>query len=327
MLTVVLPNFNHARFLRYALDALMGQTRPADELIIIDDASTDDSVSVIKPYMKRHPNMCLVRNEKNQGVVRNMNDGLVLARGTLVFFAAADDVVYPRLLEAAAGLLDSYPQAALFSGRSDLIDIEGRRTGTLPTPIPLSCPGFLDPVAVSRHLLQDDGWFMGNCTIYRRESLIAVNGFSEELGAFTDGYVSRLLALKHGACFSPEILGAWRRAEGGLAWSQSASLEATSELISIAESKMIAANVFSSKYVGRWKRRHMFGVRRFALEHGHRPSEPKYFLLKSVRRRILVLLWFVKLRPWDAFAVLRRRLAVLLCRSSRDGSADRPGST
>jgi glycosyltransferase involved in cell wall biosynthesis len=316
MLTVVLPNFNHARFLPNALDALMAQTRSADELIIMDDASTDDSVSVIKPYVKRHPNLRLVRNEKNQGAIRNMNDGLVLARGTLVLFAAADDVVYPSLLEVAIQLLDSYPQAALFSARSDLIDIEGRRTGTVPTPIPLSSPGFLDSAAVSHHLLRDDGWFMGNCTIYRRASLLAVNGFPEDLGAFTDGYVSRLLALTHGACFSPEVLGAWRRTEGGLAWSQSASVEKARELISVAENKMRATGVFSPKYMERWKRRHMFGVLRFALEHSQRPNESSDFLLQSVRRRILMLLWFVNLRPWDVFTVLRRRLALLLYRFS-----------
>ena len=46
MLTVILPNFNHARFLDQALGALVKQSKPADEVIIIDDASTDDSVAV-----------------------------------------------------------------------------------------------------------------------------------------------------------------------------------------------------------------------------------------------------------------------------------------
>jgi hypothetical protein len=181
--------------------------------------------------------------------------------------------------------------------------------------MPLSSPGFLDPAAVSHHLLKDDGWFMGNCTIYRRASLLSVDGFPEELGAFTDGYVCRLLALKHGACFSPEILGAWRRTEGGLAWSQSASLERARELMSVADNRMAATGVFSPEYVNRWKRRHMFGVLRFTLEHSRPPNEANRFLPELVRRRILILMWFVRLRPWDAFTVLRRRLTLLLFRS------------
>jgi hypothetical protein len=66
--------------------------------------------------------------------------------------------------------------------------------------------------------MRDESWFTGNATIFRRSALLSVGGFPEELGAFTDGYVSRLLTVKYGSCYTPEVLVAWRQMEGGLAW-------------------------------------------------------------------------------------------------------------
>lgn len=215
-ITAVLPNYNHSRFLRESLGSLLGQTRPADELIIVDDASTDDSVAVIQDVISRTPNARLVCNSKNIGAVASMNKALSMANGDVVFFGAADDVYYPRLFEVGVALLEAHPQAALFSASSDTIDALGVNGGRFPSPKPLTAPGFIDARAALREMLRDDGWFMNNTVLYRRSALLAKGSFDEKLGAFTDGYMCRLLTLQHGACFTPEILGAWRRLEGGI---------------------------------------------------------------------------------------------------------------
>jgi glycosyltransferase involved in cell wall biosynthesis len=67
-LSVVLPNYNHAHFLRESLDALTGQTRPADQIVIVDDASTDDSTSIIEEFRAAHPSITVIENDVNQGV-------------------------------------------------------------------------------------------------------------------------------------------------------------------------------------------------------------------------------------------------------------------
>src|SRR5262245_25848365 len=144
MLTVVLSNYNHARFLPHALSALSAQTRPADEIILIDDASTDDSVTVIEAHLSRHPNIRLVRNPTNLGVIANLNRGLQMARGNKMYFAAADDIAYPALFEKSLALLDRYPRAALCSSRCDIIDSEGRSAPAMVVPMPGSLPGLLE---------------------------------------------------------------------------------------------------------------------------------------------------------------------------------------
>src|SRR5215208_6594213 len=121
MLSVILTNYNHARFLPAGSGTAGPRTRPADEVIVIDDASTDDSVAVIEPFLDRFANARLVRNPANLGCAANLNRGIEIARGDIVHFAAADDVTYPRLFEQGLWLLAEHPGAALMSARIDIL--------------------------------------------------------------------------------------------------------------------------------------------------------------------------------------------------------------
>jgi len=200
VLTVVLPNFNHGRFLAQAFEALLAQVRPVDELIVIDDASSDDSCAIIEVFLARFANAKFVRNQTNLGVVRNMNIGLQMARGSAIAFAAADDVAYPWFLERTLALLRAHPSAALASGRTDIIDVHGNRLGALDTPVPLNSPATSIRKLRGACLMHDEAWFTGNTTLFRRDVLAEIGGFPEDLSAFTDSYISRLLAVTRGAC-------------------------------------------------------------------------------------------------------------------------------
>jgi glycosyltransferase involved in cell wall biosynthesis len=311
MLTVILSNYNHARFLPHALNALFAQSRPADEIILIDDASTDGSVAVIEAHLSRHPNTRLVRNPKNLGVIANLNRGLEMAHGNQVYFAAADDIAYPTLFEKSIALLDRYPRAALCSSRCDIIDGDGAHPRAMAAPMPRSTPGYIEPSEVAYQLVRDDSWFTGPTTMWHREILCAIGGFPEELGALTDGYISRHLALKYGACFLPEVLAAWRRIPGGMAWSQTMGTDAE-QLTHLVERKMAkAGDVFPPGYAQRWKGRYLFGVRRFALvqeRHTARSHGPMRWVVAAATEMFLTMWLFMKLRPFDFAAVMQRHL-------------------
>jgi glycosyltransferase involved in cell wall biosynthesis len=305
--TVVLTNYNHSRYLRESLGSLVNQTRPAEEYIIIDDASTDDSVAVILDLISKVPEAKLVKNPNNIGCVAGMNKGLSMAKGDVVLFAAADDVFYPKLLEVGVSLMEAYPQAAIFSARSDLLDAAGLNKGRFLSPQPLTCRGFLDATTALGHMLRDDSWFMGNTALYRRSALLAEGGFDEELGSFADGYMCRLLALRYGACFAPETLAGWRRLEGGMAWSQALNTAQATNFISLVEARMAQTDgLFPAQYIYRWRRRYLFGGRRFALrQHNSVLSGPSGCVKRTIDS--LQILWlFLVLRPWDISVVLRR---------------------
>ena len=323
-LSVVLPNYNHARFLPDALDALLAQTMPADEIIVIDDASTDDSLKVIESYRLRFPRFVVISNESNRGVIPNLNAGLRAASGTFLYCAAADDRSHPSLFEQAVGLLETHPQAALFSARCNIISERGEPQGILPTPIPLLVPGFLPVTAVRRKLLDDDGWFVGPSTVWRREYLLNVGGFPENLGAFTDGFVSRQLALMHGACFSPELLSSWRRMEGGYAW-EASSIDKAQDLIEQVRRKAEETEgVFPPGYLALWARRYIFGVKRFNLIQMRRHARTVghvHWIKSCMVEAVLTAWYFATLRAGDAMAVVRRRFLSATIRRGRSAQS------
>ncbi len=315
MLSVILSNRNHARFLPAAIESLAAQTRPADEIIIIDDGSTDNSLAVINSYLARLHGARLIVNKVNQGTIANMNEGTRIARGDLILFAAADDVYYPKLFETGVGLLEAFPKAGIFSAPADIVDEDGRNKGLLPTPFPLSAPGYLSPGEIARALMNDLSWFLGTTAIFRKDALLAAGGFLPELHSFADSYTSHVIGLTRGACFSPEALAGWRRMEGGMAWSQSVDLRRAQELIAVVGRHMEEnAGVFPPGYVDRWKRRYLFGALRVAVGNallGSAPSKGARRMLVHTANLLIAVLLFLALRYDDVAAVARRRIANL----------------
>jgi glycosyltransferase involved in cell wall biosynthesis len=131
MTSVILPNYNYARFLKTRIEGILSQTCQDFELIMLDDASTDDSREVIERY-RGHPKVThIVYNDRNSGsVFRQWNKGVALAKGEYVWIAEADDDAEPALLQTLAELLDRHPHAGIAYGHSELIDSAGNRTGS-----------------------------------------------------------------------------------------------------------------------------------------------------------------------------------------------------
>src|SRR5215475_5672750 len=82
--SVLLPSYNHARYIGAALAALAGQTRLPEEILVIEDASTDDSLAVIESFQDELPQLRVLRNSRNLGVNDTINRGLLEARGSHV---------------------------------------------------------------------------------------------------------------------------------------------------------------------------------------------------------------------------------------------------
>jgi len=254
-LSVVLPNYNHARFLPEALGGLLAQSCPPLEIIVIDDASTDDSVRIIEAFQEKCPLIHLVKSPRNEGVIPTINKGLALARGDYVYSGASDDRAHPDLFEKSLKLLSEHAQAGLCSSLSQEINGHGEVLGLSPVPCVLDEPGFLSPKDVERLMMTNSFWVMANTTIYRREALMDAGGLRHELGSFTDGFIQRVLALKHGACFVPEPLASCRRLEEGYAASQIADIKCSAEILTHAEELMRTTyeGTFPKDYVTLWK--------------------------------------------------------------------------
>ncbi|OWV83274.1 hypothetical protein ATY79_14960 [Rhizobium sp. R693] len=128
-ISVVVPNYNYARHLRDRLDSIVNQTLPIYELIILDDASTDDSIAVISEWAKEHAVECrIVVNDTNSGsVFKQWAKGVEVARGDFIWIAEADDLSAPEFLETVLAPMERDAEVNLSYCESQQIDENGRR--------------------------------------------------------------------------------------------------------------------------------------------------------------------------------------------------------
>ena len=111
--SVIVPNYNHARFLRQRIDTILAQTFRNFELILLDDCSTDESRSILREYVS-DPRVRLDINEVNSGsTFKQWNKGVRLAHGKYVWLAESDDYSDPHFLERLVPLLDADPKVMI----------------------------------------------------------------------------------------------------------------------------------------------------------------------------------------------------------------------
>lgn len=128
--TVLIPTFNRSAFLMESLKSILVQTRPAHEIIIIDDGSTDDTLEQLKAYEGR----VRVLSKSNAGKSAALNFGLKHVTGDLVWIFDDDDLAVPTALETLVGLLEANPAADMAYGRHERFSDDGsgelRKLGT-----------------------------------------------------------------------------------------------------------------------------------------------------------------------------------------------------
>lgn len=126
MVSVIIPNYNHAKYLKQRIDSVLNQTYQDFEVIILDDCSTDNSREVIESY-RGHEKICnIVYNEQNSGsTFKQWDKGFSLAKGEYIWIAESDDVAELDFLEISVPLMDSDAQISFVSTNSNFIDSEG----------------------------------------------------------------------------------------------------------------------------------------------------------------------------------------------------------
>jgi glycosyltransferase involved in cell wall biosynthesis len=262
-LSVMMPNYNHARFIPDSLGAILAQSYRPAEIVIIDDGSTDDSVDVLERFAKKEPELIrLIRLERNVGLLPNMQRLLEMARGDYVYIPAFDDQILPGFLERSIGLLAQYPEAGLCSTLSGIMDESGQPHGLVQMPLVQRVPGYIPPRRALEALRRHGPWFMGNTTIFRRAALAKAGGYIPELGPYSDGFISLVVTLEHGACFIPERLALWRRMPTTYSRRVRMDLDATIGILDTAERLMRSRyrHLFPDDYVTEWKHDFVVGA-------------------------------------------------------------------
>ncbi|MBX3745123.1 MAG: glycosyltransferase family 2 protein [Verrucomicrobiae bacterium] len=203
--SIVIPNYNHASLLPRCLDAVLEQSRPPDEVLVLDDDSTDHSLAVIEDYARRSNRIRVLRNERNLGVCATINRGLDEVTGDYVGFLAADDRVLPGIFERTLPLLERHPGAGAVSGlcewRCEATGLTWFQGTRMPAEACYLSPG--DMIGLSR---QGRLSIAAQHALFKTPALRAAGGWIPELRWFTDCFSTWVVGFRHGVCHVPEVL-------------------------------------------------------------------------------------------------------------------------
>lgn len=205
--SVVIPNFNHARFLHQRVRSVLDQTYPDIEVILLDDASTDGSAAVIETF-RADPRVRILLNEANSGgTFPQWNRGVREAGGEYVWIAESDDWADARLLERLVGMLEANPACGMACCESWYVNADAAgndlpATGrTNQSHLPENGRWRADYVAGGRaelagHLVEKNTMPNASAVVFRRSLYGKVGGADESMRLCADWMLwAKLLAI------------------------------------------------------------------------------------------------------------------------------------
>ncbi|HZP76281.1 MAG TPA: glycosyltransferase family 2 protein [Pseudolabrys sp.] len=205
LVSVILPNRNHGHYIHKALDAFLAQSRPALEIIVVDDASSDSSKDIVADYMRRDPRIRLIALAEHHGINQAVQVGFAQAKGEYLHIAGADDFVEPKFFEDCVAELILNPKAALCF--SDPSEFYRESDQAILYPLYLSGkPIYFAPADLITQFARNFFHISANTAVYRAAYFRAAGGYRAELEWFSDWFVTLIAALRGGACYTPKQL-------------------------------------------------------------------------------------------------------------------------
>ncbi len=126
LVSVILPNYNYARYLEKRIEGILHQTFQDFELILLDDKSTDNSAEIMQRYAQNPKVSCIEINKENSGSpFLQWAKGVAMAKGEYIWIAEADDEAEPEFLQKCVDALNDCPSASLCYTASQHVNPEG----------------------------------------------------------------------------------------------------------------------------------------------------------------------------------------------------------
>src|SRR3954453_18503705 len=113
---IVIPCYNYGRFLEPCVRSVLAQSVRDLRVLIIDDGSSDDSLSVAKSLAERDPRVSVISHPRNWGHIATYNEGIEWASAYYFLLLSADDLLVPGALERAARIMDANSDVVLVHG-------------------------------------------------------------------------------------------------------------------------------------------------------------------------------------------------------------------
>ena len=169
LVSVIVPIYNAASYLQETLDSILASTYRPIEVIMMDDGSTDNSLSIAKNYCQLHSE-CQIYTQQNAGASAARNSAIRLSHGKYILPVDADNKIAPQYIAEAVEVLDTNPDIKIVSCRAEFF---GERTGEWKFP------------PFSKQLLARKN-MIDTCAMYRRIDWDKTSGYMEDCGARED---------------------------------------------------------------------------------------------------------------------------------------------
>ncbi len=143
LISVIIPNFNHAQYLNQRIDSVLNQTYQNFEVIILDDFSSDNSKEIIEGY-RQHPKVKqIIFNDKNSGsTFLQWEKGIALAKGDYIWIAESDDFADNSFLESLTEIVNKNEHVGLAYCGSNTVNEKGDIVGKLIQEVPNNKDGY-----------------------------------------------------------------------------------------------------------------------------------------------------------------------------------------
>ncbi|BAZ22466.1 putative glycosyl transferase [Kalymmatonema gypsitolerans NIES-4073] len=218
LVSICIPTYNGAQYLRECLDSVIAQTFTDFEVLLVDDQSSDETLNIAQEYAAKDYRICVKQNEQNLGLVGNWNRCIELAQGEWIKFVFQDDLIAPECLEKM--LAASKPDSSIISCRRNFIIEEVmpeevhqyyKNLVTLETLFPESteisatdyCKAVLNQIKYN---------FVGEPTVImlRRDVFHRFGNFNPHLVQLCDLEFWARVAVSTGIIYVPETLATFR---------------------------------------------------------------------------------------------------------------------
>ncbi len=198
--SVVMSVYNGARFLRESIESILSQSFPDFELIIVNDASKDESENIIKSY--QDPRIILIENEKNLGLTQSLNKGFGLSLGKYIARQDADDISLPDRFARQVEFLDRHPDVGVVGTAYQMIDEWNKPLHDIYPP--------LVSEKIRQQLLLICNPFAHGSVMLRRSHIQRVGFYHPDLPCSQDYELWLRFIEKFAMANLPEILYQWR---------------------------------------------------------------------------------------------------------------------
>lgn len=213
----VIPLYNGAEFIEEAIQSVLRQTEPADEIIIVDDGSTDEGPEIVRALVKLNPITLLSKPNGGQSSARNM--AVRHTNCSHIAFLDQDDAWYEDHLEILKKQFhrSSAQRLALVYGNLDIVDRRGRMISycilnDIPSP---------QPKTSLRQCLEQDLFILPSATVVSRDAIVDVGFFDERLSGYEDDDLfTRMFSAGYRSIYINQAVTRWRLYGGSSSFSE-----------------------------------------------------------------------------------------------------------